>query len=525
MHRLQELVRLHRMDTGCREVARILKMGVNVERTYRRILGAEGLLQGDPDDLPSMELLRELVLKHRPANVPPQQQSTVDAWEADIRDMLERNAAPTAIYDYLRLRYEDFSGSLSAVKRKCLRINQEKGVDPNEVAIPVETDPGEEAQVDFGYVGRLYDPLSQRERKAWIFVLVLAFSRHMFAQIVFDQKVETWLRLHIAAFRTLGGCVQTVVPDNLKAAVIRAAFGVDETTGLNMSYREMARYYGFKIDPTPPRDPKKKGKVESGVKYVKHNFFKPRDFSGVSIRDVQGELDRWVREIAGKRLHGTTGKQPLVVFQEEERKCLRPIPDKPFESVVWKQAKVHQDSHIQFDRKLYSVPWIHIGKAIWVRATPHTVAIYLDNDRIATHDRSYKPLRTTQDSHLPAHRVDWRYRNSRYWEERADRIGDAVGQYIREVFDSDDAFRKLRAVQSIVTYLEKFPPERAQAACKRASYFGNYTYQGIKNIMTKALDLEPLQETQSSTYPPPRMKYARKMKDIFNQKEIHYASN
>ena len=126
MHRLQELVRLHRMGTGCREVARILKMGVNVERTYRRILRAEGLLQGDPDDLPSMELLRGLVLKHRPTKVPPQQQSTVDAWESDIRDMLERNAAPTAIYDCLLLTYEDFTGSLSAVKRKCLRINQEK---------------------------------------------------------------------------------------------------------------------------------------------------------------------------------------------------------------------------------------------------------------------------------------------------------------------------------------------------------------------------------------------------------------
>jgi Integrase core domain len=70
-------------------------------------------------------------------------------------------------------------------------------VQPEDVAIPVETRPGEVAQVDFGYVGRLYDPRARVMRKAWVFVMVLGYSRHMFARIVFDQSSETWLRLHV----------------------------------------------------------------------------------------------------------------------------------------------------------------------------------------------------------------------------------------------------------------------------------------------------------------------------------------
>jgi len=63
---------------------------------------------------------------------------------------------------------------------------------------------------------------------------------------------------------------------------------------------------------------------------------------------------------------------------------------------------------------------------------------------------------------------------------------------VREVFESDDVLLQLRAVQAIVTYLEKFPAERANAAARRASFYGSYTYQAIKNILTRALDLEAL---------------------------------
>lgn len=490
MDRLQELVRLHRMKTGYREVARLLQMSPNTERIYRLALDAAGLLHGTVDALPALAVLKAAVAERLATPPAPQTVSTVERWEPRITELLGKGLGARATYDRLRLEESDFGASYWAVRAAWRRARRTRGVRAEDVAIPVETRPGEIAQVDFGHVGRLFDPTTHTLRHAYVFVLVLGHSRHMVCRIVFDQKTDTWLRLHAEAFAELGGRVETVVPDNLKAAVIHAAFGVGGQTALNRSYRELARHYGFKVDPTPPRSPKKKGKVESGVKYVKNNFFKGR--AGADVDEVRRELARWVEEIAGRREHGTTGLRPREVFDAVERVALHPLPAVAFEPVEWKEALVHQDSHVAFERRLYSVPWRLIGKRIWLRATPTTVALFCDDTRVATHDRRGREPRSTIEEHLPDYRAPLRHRSRTYWEERADRLGPDVGAYIREVFDADDVLAMLRTVQAIVSHLEGYPQERAQAACRRARFYGNHSYAGVKDILRKGLDLEPL---------------------------------
>lgn len=490
MSRLLEMVRLHRLGTSSRKVAKLLKMGPNTERQYRKAFVAEGLLEGDAEALPSIEALKAAVEKHYPKKMGRQQESSVMRWRKEVEKKLSKGAGPQSIFDYLRLEHKDFEGSLWAVKRLCRRIEKAKPVSPEDVAIPVETSPGDVLQVDFGYVGKLFDTVEQVLRKAWVFVAVLGFSRHMFCRTVFDQKASTWLRLHIETFETFGGVPETVVPDNLKSAVIRAAFGVNEEPALHRSYRELAGHYGFKIDPTPPRAPEKKGKVESGVKYVKRNFFKPRELE--DIDQANRDLDRWVEEIAGKRIHGTTGKRPLEIFETEERSTLNLLPAQKYELVVWKQATVHRDCRLLFEKLLYPVPWRFIGKKVWVRATQVSVEIYCDDVRIASHQRGVKVPSDVLDTYLPPKRSDLRHRSREYWVERADVMGEAVGKYIREVFDSDDVLSMLRSVQAMVTLLETHPRKRARAACERASYFGNFKYHALRNILRKGLDLEPL---------------------------------
>ena len=125
----------------------------------------------------------------------------------------------------------------------------------------------------------------------------------------------------------------TIVPDNLKSAVIRAAFGVDQEPALNRSYRELARYYGFRIDPTPPRSPEKKGRVESAVRYVKTSFLatfgrcESAEDREHDAPKLAAALARWVDETANQRIHGTTGKRPAEAF-EHERSALLPLPDR-----------------------------------------------------------------------------------------------------------------------------------------------------------------------------------------------------
>jgi transposase len=120
------------------------------------------------------------------------------------------------------------------------------------VCVRIETKPGEEAQVDFGYAGLTIEPATGKRRKTWVFVMVLSWSRHLFAWLVYDQTVATWLECHRRAFEYFGGVPGRIVLDNLKAAIIRACRDEPE---VQRAYREFALHYGFLIDPNPPARP------------------------------------------------------------------------------------------------------------------------------------------------------------------------------------------------------------------------------------------------------------------------------
>lgn len=507
------------MGSGARDVARLLGMSPNTERDYRVVFEKAGVLAGDAQELPSLEELRALVEAANPPSTLPQQESSVTAWAEKITQLVAKGAGARAIYNWLKLNEAEFQGSEWAVKRLVKRIKKARGVAVDDVAIPVaDTKPGEFAQVDFGHVGKLFDPHEKRMREAYVFVMVLSHSRRMVTRLVFDQKVATWLRLHVEAFVELGGVPHIIIPDNLKAAVIRAAFAVDGETSLNKSYRELARHYKFKVDPTPPRSPTKKSRVESGVKYTKGNFFKTcTDEDGAAVRV---KLQQWTEEIANVRDHGTTRRRPIDVFVAEERAALLALPEKRYEIVVWKKALVHRDCHVSVDDAYYSVPWTLIGEHVEVRATPSSLAMFFEDKRVATHERVPRGKRSTAEEHLPEERRQHRQRNRAYWEERAMVIGEHVATWAAEAFDSDDVLYKMRIVQNVVITLEKYPKERANNACRRASYFGNYTYGGVKDILKKALDMQPLPvvyDEHGVHQNKPR--YAREIADLY-QREL-----
>lgn len=508
MHKLQEVVRLHRMGRSRRGIARQLRIGRDTIRQYFEALANAELLDGPVDDLPDVTRLREVIERQIATPEPPEQQrSSVERYRDKVAAFVKKGVGPTPIHDFLRTRDTGYDGSLSAVKRLVIRLRKELGPRAEDVAIPVETVAGEVAQVDFGYVGKTYDPAQGLMRKAWVFVMTLGHSRHCFCEIVFDQTIQTWLMLHVQAFAFFGGVPKVIVPDNLKAAVIRAAFGVDDEVVLNRSYRELARYYGFQIDPTPPRSPEKKGKVERSVRYVKGSFF--ATWKPVDIDEDRKALRRWLLEIASRRRHGTTGKVPIEVFEVEELPALLPLPQRPWTLVIWKKARLHRDSHVQIDGSFYSAPWRFMGEDLWVRCTLQSVEIHRNDERIATHARVPRGQRSTVDLHLPEQRRDHRHRSREYWQERARAIGPEVERLVDAVFDSDDVLLLLRKVQAIVGHLEGFPPMRARRAAERALHFQSLEYRAIKSILAKGLDLEPLPEAGSRDW----MKQARFARD------------
>ncbi len=141
-----------------------------------------------------------------------------------------------------------------------------------------------------------------------------------------------------------GGVPRRVTIDNAKCAITWACRH-DPT--VQRSYAEVAEGYGFKIDACPPREPKKKGRVEAGVKYVKRNFMPLRDFRGLA--DGNRQLETWVLETAGNRIHGTTRERPLARFAETERHLLQSLPSVAPEPAVWARVKLASNCHVQFE--------------------------------------------------------------------------------------------------------------------------------------------------------------------------------
>ena len=492
-HRLRELIRLRRMGASGREVVRLLRMSPKTERCYRVLLDDAGLMAGPPQELPGVEEIRAAVGAARPQ--PATTPSSVEPWRDQVQALLEKGLTTRAVFDRIRLDTKGgrprFRGSHSAVKRFVRQLRLERGVCPDDVAIPLDGVPALEAQVDFGYAGRLYDPATGVVRRAWVFCMLLCHSRLLFARLVFDQSTETWLDLHEQALRFFGGVVETIIPDNCRRAVLRAAFGLDGPSELERSYRELATCYGFKIDPAPPGAPRKRGKVEATIKYLRNNPLKSRD--GEPIDEVQAALDQWTREVASVRVHGTTGRRPIDVFEAEERLALRPLPEVVGERAVWKRARVHPDAHVTCRGRLFSVPWHLLHQPIWIRACARQVEVFYDDQPIAVHqDRGL--WRTTLEEHLPKDRALLRHRSRAFWEVRARRIGPETFALAQAVFDQDQVLSHLRQVQAIVRHLEQFPRVRAEHASRWARQTGELSYGAIKRTLAEGLDLQAASE-------------------------------
>ena len=317
--------------------------------------------------------------------------SSLEPWRAQIANWYAAGIQGTTIHATLA-RNHGYAGSYSAVYRFLHQLVVDEVAD---VPLRLEFKPAEAAQVDFGSGPPITDVHTGEIFKTWFFVMTLAWSRHQYAEFVRDQTVATWLGCHRRAFEWFGGVVERVTIDNAKCAITRACVYEPE---VQRSYGECAEGYAFKIDPCPPRDPQKKGIVESGVKYIKGSFLPLREFR--DLADANRQLHEWVMGQAGNRIHGTTREAPLKRFADVERSLLKPLPDVPPQLATWLKVKVHRDTHVQFEYNYYSVPFRLVGQALWLKASDTVVTMYLEHEPVATHVRLEAPGRT-QDRARP----------------------------------------------------------------------------------------------------------------------------
>ena len=502
---IREILRYLQQGVGDRRTARSLRVSRKTVARYRAWAASEGLLDGP---LPDPKALQERLAATLPAADPPRTPSQVEPFRDRVLALRRQGVECAAIRQ--RLREEaGFEGSYSSVWRFVRTL--EPGTP--EAMVRVETAPGEEAQVDFGFAGRMLDPKDGTLKRTWAFVMTLSFSRHQYVEFVFDQEVGTWLRCHRRAFEWFGGIPRRIVLDNLKAAILRATL---HDPVVQRAYRECAEHYGFLIAPCRPRTPQHKGKVEKGgVHYVKRNFL-----AGQTFRDIVQANERvlvWCDETAGARIHGTTKERPRERFDQVERATLLPLPDDPYTAAVWKKAKLHPDGHVVFEGSYYSAPHRLIGKTLWVRAADTSVWLFAEHDLVASHPRArQRGQRFTNKDHLPPQKVAGLLDTPAVCLRRAQEIGPATAELVGTLLGERPVDR-LRTVQAILRLAHRFSPRRLEAACVRAHCFAETSYGALKRILDRGLDLEPLPAQAAAAVGASSFQFVRPWTDFFPQ--------
>lgn len=473
---IHAILRLVRAGKSNRYIADNLHIDRRTVANYRQIFHQQQLLTGD---LPDLETLHHLLAAQAPAVTKGRRSSLTD-WEEQITQLLEQGLKPRLIYQKLSADPE-FTASESAVYRYVRHLRPK----PVRATIRVETPPGQEGQVDFGKAGLLWDPIQQRLRPAWVFTMVLSWSRHMFVAFVFDQSSGTWLNCHRHAFEFFGGVAERLKIDNLKAAITKACF---DDPQVQRAYAECAEHYGFRIDPCRPRTPQHKGKVErGGIAYVQTSLL-PLLPEGCSLPEANARARQWVLTTAGQREHGTTHVAPLVRFATEREKLL-PLPPTAFIPSLWKRVTLHRDCYVVFEKSYYSAPFRLIGQTLQLRATPTQVELYnSDFHLVALHSRAVEPgTRRTITDHLPPEKVaGWQLERETLCLA-AQNVGPATAKAVTLLL-AERPLERSGMVQRILKLATLYSPERLEAACERGLYFDDVHYRTLKRILQRGLE-------------------------------------
>ena len=302
--------------------------------------------------------------------------SKLDRFKPYIEERLEAGVWNAAVL-LGELRERGYSGGYTILKDYLQPLREAART----VAVRrFETPAGKQAQLDWGYLGEIDE--NGRKRKLWAFVFTLGHSRAMVAAAAIDQKLPTLLRLHEEAFRQLGGVPEEILYDRMKTVVE----GTDERgeTRWNKTFGDFAAYWGFTPRACKPYRAQTKGKVESGVKYVRRNFLCGR--TAANLADLDEQLRAWVWETANRRVHGTTHKQVFESWKSEKA-VLQPLDGRP-PYPLWgdEQRQVSRDAFVAWRANRYSVPWTNAGAEVRLLERAGRLEIFRSPERIAVHE-------------------------------------------------------------------------------------------------------------------------------------------
>lgn len=405
-----------------------------------------------------------------------QKGSLFDPYQQQIKEWTEKKVSILRQFEMLTETY----GISSTYVNLCKYI-QARFPKQQETYGVQTVNPGEVAEIDFGYLGMFPGPLDKLV-KTYGLAVILPYSRLDFYAITYDQRLETLIKELENAFAYFGGVPKRIKVDNMKTAILRNQHYDLE---FNQDFLEFAYHYNTVIVPCTPYSPEQKGTVESGIKYLQGNFISGRTFTDSA--DMKQQLTAWMTNYANQRIHGTTRKVPMQVFEAEEKVKLQSLPYAPFAFFNRGTRTVTSNCHIHFANNYYSVPSYLVGKDVTTRWNEHLLRIIHQGEQVALHSITREiGTYVTNRSHLPDYKV---YSETEYqarFEAKFADMGEDSHQYFQQLLKQKESYW-FRTVRVILGLREQYGSEAVNKSLKRALYYSVTDVGTIKNILEKKL--------------------------------------
>jgi len=333
-------------------------------------------------------------------------------------------------------------------------------------SIPVlDCGPGEELQVDTGWMTLMVPDVFGRRRRlrAWVFTSVC--TRHRFVYPCFTETTKDAIEACEAAWEFFGGVFKVLIPDNTKAIIAKAD---PLAPKLADAFLEYSQARGFHVDTARVRSPKDKARVERSVQPVRDDCFAGEVLR--SLDDARALGRRWCLEEYGRRRHSRTQRLPLEHFELEEKPVLAPPPSEPFDIPTWHEPTVARDGRVQVEKALYSVPG-HlqlVGQQVRARADSQLVRLYVGTELVKMHPRQPAGGHSTDPNDYPKEKTAYAMRDVEFLRREAAKHGDAVGRFASMLLDGPLPWTRMRRVYRLLGLTKRYGDARVEESCSLA---------------------------------------------------------
>ena len=307
------------------------------------------------------------------------QASIIDPYLPFLIETLAQYPRLTATRLYAMAQQRGYPGGPSHFRSHVAQLRPRK---PSEAYLRLRTLPGEQAQVDWGHFDTLQ--IGGAKRPLMAFVMVLSWSRQIFLRFYLNQRMESFLRGHVAAFDAWGALPRVLLYDNLKSAVLERR---DDAIRFHPTLLALSAHYHFEPRPVAVARGNEKGRVERAIRYIRDSFFAGRQWS--AIDDLNAQADAWCAGPAANRACPEDQRMTVSEAFEQEQPHLLALPDNPFETDERVVASVGKTPYVRFDLNDYSVPHTQVRRSVTVMASLTHVRVLDGSAVIAEHPRVY----------------------------------------------------------------------------------------------------------------------------------------